>query len=296
MTCFAGKGWQTTRRLLLGTFISTTVFAASAHAEATKDVAADDGKTLRICASANDAPFSTENQDGLENRIAKVVADEMGREPVFVWSKKPAIYQVRDQLDKNECDLVTGVDADDERVLTSEPYYRSAYVFVSKADRNLDIATWTDDRMGKLTRFAMAFGSPAEVMLRQIGMSKYEDNAAYIHGLLGFKSRRNEYLRLEPSKMVSEVANGGADMAIAFGPEVARYVKTSSVPLTMTVISNDQKRNDGEPIPHHFSQSMGVRKGDEKLLVELNGALTRAQDKILNILEEEGVPLVKAGS
>lgn len=77
---------------------------------------------LRICASESEPPFSTRDGEGFENRIAAVLADAMRRKPVFVWSSKPAIYQVGDQLDKNECDVVIGLDTGDERVLTSKPY------------------------------------------------------------------------------------------------------------------------------------------------------------------------------
>jgi mxaJ protein len=38
---------------------------------------------------------------------------------------------------------------------------------------------------------------------------------------------------------------------------------------------------------------MGVRKGDEKLLEELDAALGKAEPQIHAILEEEGIPLLK---
>src|SRR4051812_9152741 len=59
-----------------------------------------DPSTLRICAAASQPPLSMKDGSGLENRIAAAVAEAMGRKPVFVWSSKPAIYLVRDGLDK----------------------------------------------------------------------------------------------------------------------------------------------------------------------------------------------------
>jgi mxaJ protein len=38
---------------------------------------------------------------------------------------------------------------------------------------------------------------------------------------------------------------------------------------------------------------MGVRKGDEKLLQELDAALEKAKPQIHAILEEEGIPLLE---
>ncbi|WP_238123076.1 MULTISPECIES: methanol oxidation system protein MoxJ [unclassified Xanthobacter] len=262
----------------------------------TKDapaVAAAPG-TLRVCASEVEAPFSQKEGKGFENRIAQVLARAMGREAVFVWSGKPAIYQVRDGLDKKLCDVVIGVDTGDARVLTSKPYYRTSYVFVTKADRNITTGDWQDPQIKDLGRFVVRFYSPGETMLKRLG--KYEDNAAYLYGLVNFKSPRNQYVEVPAERMVSEVAKGEADVAFAFAPEVARYVKASDVPLRMTVATTDLARFDGTPIPLHYDQSVAVRKDDAALLREVDAALVKARPEIEAILTEEGIPLLKPNS
>ena len=45
--------------------------------------------------------------------------------------------------------------------------------------------------------------------------------------LTGFKSKRNQYVRVPPTRIVGDVADGKADFAIVFAPEVARYVKAA---------------------------------------------------------------------
>ncbi|MFG1432560.1 methanol oxidation system protein MoxJ [Xanthobacter sp. V2C-8] len=250
--------------------------------------------TLRICASEVEAPFSQKGGEGFENRIARVLAEAMGREAVFVWSGKPAIYQVRDGLDKNLCDVVMGVDTGDARVLSSKPYYRTSYVFVTKADRNVTTGDWQDQQIKDLGRFVIRFYSPGETMLKKLG--KYEDNAAYLYGLVNFRSPRNQYVEIPGERMVSEVEKGEADIAFAFAPEVARYVKASPVPLRMTVATTDLSRFDGTPIPLHYDQSVAVRKGDEALLKEVDAALVKARPRIDAILIEEGIPLLKPNS
>ncbi|MEQ4599986.1 MAG: methanol oxidation system protein MoxJ, partial [Methylobacteriaceae bacterium] len=116
--------------------------ATSKAAEAAKP----DAGTLRVCA-AEQPPLSMKDGSGLENRIATTVAEAMGRKAQFVWLGKPAIYLVRDGLEKKTCDVVIGLDADDPRVLTSKPYYRSGYVFLTRADKDLDIKSWSDPRL-----------------------------------------------------------------------------------------------------------------------------------------------------
>jgi mxaJ protein len=274
-----------------------TVFAGSAATAArAADSSANDAatsNTLRVCAAKNEPPFSTEDGKGFENRIADALGSAMGRQVQTVWLDKPAIYLVRDALDKHSCDVVMGLDTDDPRVLSSRPYYRSGYVFITRADRNLDITSWNDPRLLKLEHFAVTFDSPGEEMLKQNG--KYDENLNYDYSLVNFKSRRNQYVQIEPGKLVSEVASGKADVAVAFGPEVARYVKASAVPLRMTLIKDDAVRSDKAKVPQQFSQSIGVRKDDRQLLSQVDAALAKAQPQIQRILDEEGIPLV-AGS
>ncbi|WP_234050096.1 MULTISPECIES: methanol oxidation system protein MoxJ [unclassified Xanthobacter] len=281
---------------LISTGASAAQFAPSkgaADAPAPQATAAAPG-TLRVCASEVEAPFSQKDGQGFENRIAKVLASAMGREAVFVWSGKPAIYQVRDGLDKNLCDVVMGVDTGDARVLSSKPYYRTSYVFVTKTDRNITTGDWQDQQIKDLGRFVIRFYSPGETMLKKLG--KYEDNAAYLYSLVNFKSPRNQYVEVPGERMVSEVGTGEADIAFAFAPEVARYVKGSGVPLRMTVATSDLTRFDGTPIPLHYDQSVAVRKGDAALMQEIDAALVKARPEIDAILIEEGIPLLKPNS
>jgi mxaJ protein len=250
-----------------------------------------DKSVLRICAAANEAPYSQSNGTGFENRIAGTVAEAMGRKADFVWSERPAIYLVRDQLDPKNCDVVIGVDSGDQRVLTTKPYYRAPYVFVERTDSPLNITDWDSPDLTEAGKIAFAPGTPAEIMITKRGL--YGKNFNYIKSLTNFKSPRNQYVRIDPSRMVSEVEQGKADLAIAFAPEVARYVKESGGKVKMVVIPDDNTRVDGQRVPFHFNQSMGVRKGDEKLLGELDAALTKAEPQIHAILEEEGIPLLK---
>ena len=40
---------------------------------------------LRVCADPNNLPFSNERGEGFENRIAELVARELGRPLEYVW-------------------------------------------------------------------------------------------------------------------------------------------------------------------------------------------------------------------
>jgi mxaJ protein len=255
---------------------------------------AKDDDALRVCASANQPPYSEKDGTGFENKIAWAVAQAMGRQLQFVWTDNPAIYLVRDFLDKNACDVIIGVDSDDDRVLTTKPYYRTGYVFITRTSQNLDIHSWKDPRIVNFHHIAVGFGTPGEEMLKEIG--KYNDDFSYEKSLVNFRSARNQYIQVDPSRMVAEVASGNAEIAVGFAPEVARYVKESAVPLRMTLVDDDTAMSTGMKIPQVFDQSMGVRKDDKALQAALNDALVKADSDIESILKDEGIPLVKPRS
>ncbi len=269
---------------------SSDVVSNAAPSPAAEPATPADPNALRICAAKNQPPLSMEDGSGLENKIGVALAEAMQRKAQFVWSQRPAIYLVRDSLDKKLCDVIIGLDTGDPRVATSKPYYRTGYVFVSRADRGLDIKSWSDPRLKKLGHIVVAFGSPGEALLKDMG--QYEDNMAYLYSLVNFKSPRNQYTQIDPARMVGEVVSGAAEIAVGFAPDVARYVKSSTIALRMTLIEDDAAKSSGEKVPQRFDQSVAVRRDDTTLLTEIDKALVVARPKIEEILKAEGVPLL----
>lgn len=257
---------------------------------------AEDGRMdpLRVCASTKDAPFSEDGGTGFENRIAEVIAAGTGRPLEMVWLKKDAIYLVRDGADAGLCDVLMGVDSGDPRLLTTQPYYRTGYVFVTRPDTALESNTWEALGDEKLDTIAYRLHGPSEVLVKYAG--KYENNLIYVTSLTNFEDRRNKYTNVEARRVVTEVAQGNADVGIAFAPEVARYVKESGTPVEMTVITNHLTRSNGQEVPLQFSQSVGVVKSKPELRAEIDAALTEKKAEIDAILADEGVPILPPSS
>jgi mxaJ protein len=271
------------RRSIGGAFAALAALGASCAALATT------GEALRVCAAKNEMPYSNEAREGFENRLAQVLSGRLKRPVEFVWSERAAVYLVKDLLDAGKCEVVMGLDTGDVRVLTTRPYYRSSYVFVYRQDRGLDITDWNSPDLMNLHTFAVPQGTPADLLLRKLG--KYEENVNYMYSLIDFKSRRNQYVRFDSARLVNEVVDGKADIAILWGPEAARYVKQSPVPLVMVPIP-DFIGNDGETVEFEYNQSMGVRTGDSQLLEQINQAIAAAASEIRAVLADEGIPLV----
>ncbi len=259
-------------------------------ATASNDVAtAPAGKVLKVCSAENEMPYSNKKGEGFENKLSELLGKNLNRKIKHVYWKDPR-YFVRDFLDKGLCDVVIGVDAGDPRVLTTEPYYRSAYTFISREEDDLDLASWDSEVLRSVKRIGFIPGTPSETMIRAIG--RYSDMFNYNKELVGFKSRRNQYIKYETSKLVDDVASGKAEVAVLWGPAIGRYVKAADTPLKMTVIPDNTTRADGEKVGQHYSTSMAVRKGETALLKQLNQFIHKQQSEIEEVLEEEGIPLV----
>jgi ABC-type amino acid transport substrate-binding protein len=104
------------------------------------------GDVLRFCADPNNLPFSDEKRQGFENKLADLVARDLGRTVAYTWWAQRRGF-VRKTLKEGQCDLVMGVPAHYDLVETTKPYYRSTYVFVSRADRGLGISSLKDQRL-----------------------------------------------------------------------------------------------------------------------------------------------------
>ncbi len=273
----------------LSYFLGLTLLSGCSATASNKVATAPTGEVLKICSAENEMPYSNKKGEGFENKISQLLGLKLNRKIKYVYWKDPR-YFVRDFLDKGLCDVVIGVDSGDPRVLTTAPYYRSAYTFISREEDDLDLKSWDSEILRSVKRIGFIPGTPSETMIRAIG--RYSDMFNYNKELVGFKSRRNQYIKYEPSKLVDDVANGKAEVAVLWGPAIGRYVKTASTPLKITVVPDNSTRADGEKIGQHYSTSMAVRKGETALLKQLNQFINQQQSEIEDVLEEEGIPLV----
>src|SRR5690606_22668415 len=90
-------------------------------------------RALRVCADPNNLPFSNERGEGFENRIAELVARDLGARVEYTWFAQRRGF-IRNTLRAGECDVVMGVPSSFELALTTRPYYRSSYMFVTRSD------------------------------------------------------------------------------------------------------------------------------------------------------------------
>jgi mxaJ protein len=244
--------------------------------------------TLKVCAADNEMPYANERGEGFEDRIAEKLAAAMDMKLERVGFSDPR-YVVRDLLDKGKCDVMLGVDAGDPRVATTRAYYRSSYVFVTRADFGQEVTGWDSPAL-QTAHIGVIPGTPAEVMLVQLG--RYADSFRYMMSLGGNKAPRNRYVRYDSEKLIRDLAAGEIDVAVAWAPSVARYIKSATTPLKVTQVPAQASKSNGEPVHFHFDTAIAVRKDDHALLARIEAALAKSRDDIEGVLRAEGIQIL----
>ena len=107
----------------------------------------DSGPALRVCSDPNNLPFSNARGEGFENRIAELLARDLGTHVAYTWWAQRRGF-LRNTLNAGACDVVIGYPADAEMAQTTAPYYRSSYMFVTR--RGLRIDSLDDPRLQTL--------------------------------------------------------------------------------------------------------------------------------------------------
>ena len=235
---------------------------------------------LRVCADPDNLPFSNDKGKGIENKIASLVAEELGRTVSYFWWPHRRGF-IRNTIKANECDVIMGVPEGMDMFLTTRPYYRSAFQYVSRADRNLKITSFDDPRLRQLKIGIATIGydytnSPAAVALGARGIT----------GLVGFSTFYNEQNR--PGDIVDAVAKGTVDVSIVWGPIAGYYAKQEPLPLALQPLPDIDPRTK---TPFAFGVVAGVRKSDKELAAQIQAALDRERDAISRLLAEYNFPL-----
>jgi mxaJ protein len=251
-------------------------------------LAAAEKDELKVCADPNNLPFSKADGAGFENKLAELVAAELGKHVIYSWWAQRRGF-VRSTLNAELCDVVMGVPVGYELVEPTRPYYRSTYVFVSQAGRNFDVTSIKDPRLNDLKIGVHLIGSngmntPPSLALGQQNI---------VQNVVGYMIYGDYREPDPPARLMEAVEKGDIDIAAAWGPLAGYAAKISAVPLTVFPITETE---DFAPLRFQFDIAMGVRKGDHALKARLDDLIARKQPEIRALLESYGVPLVQASS
>ena len=239
---------------------------------------------IKACMDPNNMPFSNRAGQGLENKLAALIALDLHRKLDVVWWAQRRGY-VRNTLNERTCDFWPGMGSNVETAATTRPYYRSTYVFVTRQHRNLSGLTLDDPRLRKLSIGVQMVGDdgantpPSQALSRRGMISNVRGYMVY-----GDYAKANP-----PAEIVRAVATGEIDVALVWGPLGGYFAARSPVPLRVEPV---QPWLDSMETPMQFDVSVGVRKGDEQLLKRIDHVLATRQPDIRKLLQAYHVPLI----
>jgi mxaJ protein len=242
-------------------------------------------RELRVCADPNNLPYSDEAGEGFENRIVELIARDLGAHVDYTWwaQRRGAI---RNTLNAGHCDVIPGMASSGGMTGTTDPYYRSTYVIVTRARSGLgNLHSLDAPRLRTLRVGVQLIGDdgantpPAHALARR----GIVDN---VRGYMVY----GDYARHAPqADIVDAVAKGDIDVALAWGPTAGYFAAREQTPLRLVPVT---PWLDGPQSPMVFDVSMGVRRDDRALRRALDRALARNHAAIQRILDDYHVPRV----
>ncbi|ESS73085.1 quinoprotein dehydrogenase-associated ABC transporter substrate-binding protein [Methyloglobulus morosus KoM1] len=250
---------------------------------------------FKVCADPLNPPYSTKKQDGFENKIAELLAKELGQTVEYTWFpqrigfvRNTLMASVKeDAVDSTDfkCDVVMGLPTGYDLTETTIPYYRSTYVLLIAKGRGwdditLDAAQLTNvspERQDRL-KIAMFDQTPGTIWLQKSGLLEYGIPYQSMSG----DDDNNTAMQIDKDLKAKKI-----DMVIIWGP-MAGYIISQSPKNSYTVIP--MKSSPG--MQFDFPMSMGVRKSDKERKAVLDRLILKNAKEIKVIIAEYNIPLL----
>nr|WP_254368107.1 substrate-binding domain-containing protein [Paracoccus sp. Z118] len=259
--------------MLLPIVAAALAFSGAASAQVADLV---DRSAFRVCADPANLPLSSEDGSGFENRIAELMAENLGVPVQYTWFPQVTGF-IRQTLSAGKCDVVIGFAQGHELVLNTNHYYTSTHVLVVRADSDLaDVDHLSDSRLAG-RKLGVVAGAPPTTHVARLGMMK----DAKPYDLMTDRRVENP-----AGDMLRDVEAGVTDGALLWGPIAGPLAKGNDTLKVIPLVKETAT-------PRLFFRiTMGVRAGEDEWKRELNSLIRRHQDGIDAILHDAGVPLV----
>lgn len=252
-----------------------------------------EGQAFRVCADPNNLPFSASTQNGLENKIASIWARELGLPLEYTWfpQRRGFVRNTLRAMDESgfeyKCDVVMGVAAGFDQLLTTKPYYRSTYALVYAKGRGLDGVSSGSEfiNLNPEIRNGLKIGAftptPGAKWLSRHGMTEQ---------MVAFVAMSGDPEAYPGEIIEKEIAGGNLDAAIVWGP-IAGYFAKRAAGVEIIVIPLESEPG----IQFDFAISAGVRYGDGERKRVLEDLMQRTDAAMQAVFAAYNVPLLDIG-
>jgi len=266
--------------VILGLALSATIFSANAE-------------KFKVCADPLNPPYSSNKEDGFENKIASLFAKELGQELEYFWLPQ-RIGFIRNSLnafvDENaveskefKCDIVMGMPEGSDMVQTTQPYYHSTYVLLIAKNRGFDdiqdpwqLGQLPENRKEKLKMAMFDRGAGTDWMQKH---DLLEQGIPY-QSMTG-DEKHNVAMQISDDLKVKKI-----DAVILWGVLAGHVV--SQNPNGYHVIP--MKSEAG--VKFDYQMTMGVRKNDKDRKEKLDKLISEKSTEINAILSQYHIPLL----
>lgn len=259
-----------------------TVGLATFNMHAMADESTKKVEPLRICADPGNMPITTDKGEGFSNKIATIIAEGMGTTTTYFYRPYLERGLTRQTFDNNECDILMDMTADDERMLTTMPVYRSTFVLAYRSDKGISINSLDDPKLLNEYKVGVFQHSAIRTVLQEHGIKR---SNTFVRTIAHDADLRPER---QPHMSVQQMLDGELDVAAIWGPMAGWYKTIKKQPITILPVNTLEEKT-----PLEFSLAIGMRRNAKDLKAKIEAVMLKDKDKIQKVLEEYGVPLVQ---
>jgi len=238
-----------------------------------------DKEHFRVCADPHNMPFSNKEGEGVENKIAQLLADKLGVPLVYEWYPHVTVRFVRDTLLAKKCDIIIGAGAGDPSVQNTNPYYETGYVMIYPKDLGLKLDRIDHPEMANLRIGGVAGTPPVDQLSRYKLLSR----------MRSYPLRYDTQKGSVAEQMVIDMQNGLIDVAYMMLPNAHYFSKKLGMDVEIIPLESvDFKRGRLK-----FMITMGIRPNELDWKRKINRLLRENRAEINAILAEFGIPPMK---
>ena len=172
-----------------------------------------------------------------------------------------------------------GISLGFELLQNTNPYYRSAYVMLYRAEGSPEVASLSDPTL-KSARIGLIAGTPPATIVALNGLMPQVQPYHLV------ADTRFDH---PGQQLVDDLAAGKIDVGLLWGPIAGYYAKQQKVALKIVPLLTDNG-----PVRMDYRITMGLRFNEPDWKHRLNDIIKSRQADIDAILNDYGVPLLDA--
>ena len=248
---------------------------------------------LKVCADPYMMPYSNQQEEGYENKIANLIAEKFGMEVKYTFFPQ-RIGFIRNTLRAEEgdgfkCDLVITVPDKFELAATTDPYYTTSYVLVYVKGRKLDDVTSPEmlsdvvNKEGRDIKIGLSDRGPGQMWVF------YNE---LMSNMVPYQGQPGDPKVIPGQKLIEELIAGNIDATVIMGPTAGYFAKKykDKAELVLLTLQDDPRSAE---LKFKYNFSMAVRYGEKEWKEKLNNFIKDNKAEIEDILLSYGVPLIK---